>query len=474
MRCANLFILAAAALLAGAISPASGADIVVDADQEYQTIEGFGTCLVSWVGRFRDLYRTEEFQKVYVNDVGCNMLRINLWGPVCKGPIEDWRKIRWQDFDMSASGGRAQVFVDFGQGIRKLDPDVKTIGTVWSPPAWMKVNNSITDRRSGGIRAGDYRGINNRVKPEYYVHFARWLVEMVKLHKAAGVPLYAVSPGNEVQFTQTFESCVWNGEDFVKIVTLIGKMLEAEGLGDVLIFGPETMTSHFYAGGTPDYVRAILADAEARKYFDVFATHGYEDGFKAEMAASSSRRFWSLIEDSGCPFWVTEGGTGGHDWPAPLQKGVAAAIHNSLVAGNVSAFVPWQVIDKAKTTHCLMTIEGTKPVFTPKTYAAMHYFRFIRPGAVRIGADPAYGDVKASAFLNKQDRTLTIVLLNPTDQEQNVTVRCRQRPSFDTMDARVTSASDNFKEIKNVPLRDGQLGVNMPPQSMVTLIGKGE
>ena len=33
--------------------------------------------------------------------------------------------------------------VDFGRGIRKLNPDVKIIGTAWSPPAWMKVNRSI-------------------------------------------------------------------------------------------------------------------------------------------------------------------------------------------------------------------------------------------------------------------------------------------------------------------------------------------
>ncbi len=448
---------------------AQGVEVTVDAAKHHQTIEGFGTCLVAWRDEFRRLYRTEEFQEVYVNQVGCNMLRFNLWGPVCKTPQQDWRDIRWQDFDMSVNGGRAQIFIDFAKGIKKLNPDVKLIGTVWSPPAWMKESQSITDKRSGGIRAHSYGEIRNRVRPEFYPHFARWLVEMVKLHAAAGTPLCAVSPGNEVQFTQTFESCVWNGEDFAKIVAMVGELLDKEGLGNVKIFGPETMTSHFYTGGTPDYVKAVAGSPAALQALDVWATHGYEDGVVAEMNANSSRRMWNIIKEYGKPYWVTEGGTGGHDWPTPLHKGVGAAIHNALVAGDVSAFVPWQVIDGDRNTHGLMVLEGGRPVFTPKTYAAMHYFRFIRPGAVRIDAEPAYAEVMTGAFYHPQRSELTIVLLNPTDQRQPVTVRFQQPPGIEAMKAYGTSASANLEELPAVPVKGDRLTLTMPEQSMLTL-----
>jgi O-glycosyl hydrolase len=36
---------------------ASATDVVVDGATRYQTIEGFGTCLIAWSGRFRQLYR---------------------------------------------------------------------------------------------------------------------------------------------------------------------------------------------------------------------------------------------------------------------------------------------------------------------------------------------------------------------------------------------------------------------------------
>ena len=223
--------------------PARAVDVTVDGGRRYQTIEGFGTCLVAWAESFRKLYRTEEFQRLYIKDVGCSMLRVNMWGPTYEKPTEEWAQISYEDFDIGASGGRPQIFIDFGQGIRKLDPAVKIIGTVWSPPAWMKLNKSITDKRSGAIRANDYGQINNRVDPNYFRHFCKWMVEYVKLHDRFGVPFYAVSPGNEVQFTQSFESCVWDGRDYVIIVTMLREMLNIEGYKHVIIFGHETMTN---------------------------------------------------------------------------------------------------------------------------------------------------------------------------------------------------------------------------------------
>jgi glucosylceramidase len=444
---------------------ASAVDVTVDGAVRYQTIEGFGTCLIAWVERFRDLYRTEEFQRIYVEGVGCNMLRVNMWGPTFEKPTEDWTKIRYEDFDLEANGGRPQVFVDFGRGIRKLHPDVKIIGTVWSPPAWMKLNRSITDAKSSAIRAHSYGSNNNRVDPKHFRHFCKWMVEYVKLHEKEGVPFYAVSPGNEIQFSQSFESCVWDGKDFAAIVIMLREMLDVEGYGHVKIFGPETMTSHMYEGGTGSYVKAVMDNPEAFKALDVFATHGYEDGVKAEMSANSSRQFWTLIRDTGKPFWITEGGTGDHDWPAPIHKGVGNALHNALVAGNCSAFVPWQITEGRKSIHALMVMSE----FTPKTYTAMHYSKFIRPGARRIDAEPGFAAVQVGAFLHEARGELTIVALNPTDQGHTLNLAFRNLDGLASLTVHRTSASESLQKVGEVAVRDGQAVFQMVPQSIVTL-----
>ncbi len=461
---AFLFVLAIPSLTARTF----GTEVTVDGARRYQTIEGFGTCLIAWVERFRSLYRTEEFQKIYVEGVGCNLLRVNMWGPTFEKPTEDWTKIRCEDFDMSADRGRPQIFLDFGQAIRKRDPNLKIIGTVWSPPAWMKVNQSITDTKSSAIRAGGYGSNNNRVDPKYFRHFCKWMVEYVKLHNRQGVPFYAVSPGNEVQFSQSFESCVWDGKDFAAIVVMLREMLDAEGYGHVKIFGPETMTSHMYEGGTGSYIKAIRDNPKALDVLGVFATHGYEDGVKAEMSANSSRRFWDLIQDTGKPFWITEGGTGGHDWPAPIQKGIGNALHNALVAGNCSAFVPWQITEGNKSIHALMVMS----TYTPKTYTAMHYTRFIRPGARRIEAQPGFGAVQVGAFRHEKDGDLTLVALNSTDQEQALRLTFRNLQGLVSLKVYRTSASESLKDVGNVAIQDNQAAFPMTPQSIVTFSGK--
>jgi O-glycosyl hydrolase len=332
----------------------------------------------------------------------------------------------------------------------------------------MKVSKSITDKRSAAIRAGGYGEHTNRVDPKYFRHFCKWMVEYVKLHDKQGVPFYAVSPGNEVQFTQTFESCVWNGQDFVTIVIMLREMLDEAGYSHVKVFGPETMTSHMYEGGTGSYVKAVKDNPRALAALDVFATHGYEDGVKGELSANSSRVFWELIRETGKPFWITEGGTAGHDWPEPIRKGIGNALHNALVAGNCSAFVPWQITERNKSIHALMVMSG----YTPKTYTAMHYTRFIRPGAQRIEARPGFDTVQVGAFLHAQDRDLTIVAINPTEQEQPLNITLENLQGVVLLKSHRTSASENLQPLADVAVKAGRVTFPMTPQSIVTFSGK--
>ena len=132
----------------------------------------------------------------------------------------------------------------------------------------MKVNRSIKDTFSGAISGASYDAIHkdaapgqvidNRVDRRFYPHFVAWVVEYVRLHAEAGVPFYAVSLGNEVMFTQTFESCVWTAADFATVNTMAREALDAAGFGDVKLFGPETMTGHNWG---PDRGNALYIDA---------------------------------------------------------------------------------------------------------------------------------------------------------------------------------------------------------------------
>jgi O-glycosyl hydrolase len=224
----------------------NAAEITVDAGKKYQTIEGFGTCLISWLPAMDAFYKTPEASRTYADDLRFNFLRCNLWGDGTIPRTDDPARISHLDPAFAAKDPRTPVFLSFATAIKRINPGVHVIGTVWSPPAWMKENASITDKASGAALGETYASkkgaLTNRVKKEYYPHFVKWLVEMAKYYRAHGVPLDAISPANEPQFTQSFESCVWTPSDLVTVIAMLGAELQKEGMGSTRIFGPESMT----------------------------------------------------------------------------------------------------------------------------------------------------------------------------------------------------------------------------------------
>lgn len=462
----------AACLIVTATTQGRTADVVVDAGKRYQTIEGFGTCLISWDDRMARYYEQPEVAKTYADELRFNILRCNLWGDGTIGPTEDWTKISHKAPKFAAADPRTPIFLKFAKAIKRINPDVKVIGTVWSPPAWMKENGKITDTQSNAALRGDYRTdknetLRNRVQKKYYPHFVKWLVEMAKYYAANDVPLYALSPANEPEFTQTFESCVWTTADLITIIGMLGEQLQKEGLGRIKIFGPESMTGFNWNGGpNARFVTMVQANPAAWKHFGIFASHGYTNGVTGEMGQESAAGFWKLIKDTGKPYWVTEGGTGEHSWPAAVgPRGVAAGLHNAFVAGNASAFVPWQYAEDSRSEHNLMHLSE----LTKKTHVVRHYSRYIPAGSVRIGTEPAYGAVLSSAYSLKGGQGVTLVLTNPGETSQAVTLTLKGLAGVKRLTQVRTSAREDSKVVEPVRIEGGRARVTLPGQSIVTL-----
>lgn len=451
----------------------AGPLITVDAAQRHQAIDGFGTCLISWDDRMTQWYQRPEAVRIYAEDLRFNILRTNLWGGGTIGPKADPKAIRFDDPEFAKTDPRTPVFLNFALAARRVNPNFRVIGTVWSPPAWMKENNSLVDVASGAIngvtyevdRNGQKSDGTNRVKRAMYPHFAQWLVEMVKYYEAKGVPMYAVSAANEPQFTQSFESCLWNATDLATITAMTAERLAAEGLGRVKLFGPETMTGFNWENGpNVQYTRAMRANATAFRALGFWATHGYADGVKGDTSSNSLAQFWALIAQDRKPYWVTEGGTGGHAWPEPVREGgVGLAIHHALVAGNASAFVPWQYAEDSTSEHNLMPLSG----LNKKTHVVRHYSRYIPAGWVRIGADPGYGVVQASAFAGGKD--VTVVLLNASDQTQTVTLALKGLSNVRSLNQIRTSATEDSKTVPAVTVSEGATRLTVPGPGIVTL-----
>ncbi|MFO7955605.1 MAG: hypothetical protein R6X33_00710 [Candidatus Brocadiia bacterium] len=445
-------------------------EINIDASQEFQRIEGFGTCLFPH-RRNPEYYRREGFHRVYAEQMGLNILRINLTFFPCE-PFEDPAEVDWRIIEETE---RARVFTEFAARLKEVNPEVRLIATVWSPPPWMKMNGRHGNGRdrNRAIYASSYQVRHgediseNRVRPDRYEHFVAWLVAVTEFFEQKDIPLYGLSPGNEIRFSQTYNSCVWTAEDYARIIGLLGHRMEEAGYGDVLLYGPEDMTGHLYEEGTPAYVRALMGDERARRHLDRFATHGYTDGVAPDMSAVSSRGLWELIEPYGMPFWMTEGGTGPHDWPKPVTDGVGVGLHNALVAGNASAWVPWQITGAHPSTHNLTAYDG----LTAKSHTVQHFTRTVPVDSRRVAAEPAFGDILVSAYLHREGGRLGIVLINPTDEDREVRLALKDLSGVEQLDLYRTTDGSGYDPAGKLVPEGGAVVLEMPARSIASLRG---
>ncbi|UCF38061.1 MAG: hypothetical protein JSU96_04180 [Acidobacteriota bacterium] len=215
------------------VRAAGEARLSIDTSTQYQTIEGWGTCLVNWgsLAGAQSLYLDPRFMKAYAEDLGCNMLRIALSPHALKGPsgrlddpvvlVEDLQtNIDRMDFEHE----RIRIFGQVAQALKfsAREPDeVRIVGAIWSPPHWMKSPTGAEVRYLGSgpeiatpfvsFNGSDTVGGRLTQTPENLVQFGRYVVAWLKGYEQRfGLPLYALSLQNEISFENPFDSCTYS------------------------------------------------------------------------------------------------------------------------------------------------------------------------------------------------------------------------------------------------------------------------
>lgn len=448
--------------------------VTVLPEEKRQTVHGFGASINAWTSRLHALYYNDAFTDYVVNELGMSVFRLQMWGGISPQPIENWEDISYENFVWKSEGIRGAMNAAWAERMVERNPEVKIIGSVWSGPAWMKENNSRTGTRSGYLfdpnRDYDH---DNRLREDRYMHFAKWVVEWAKFMEKQGTPFYAISLQNELMFTQWFESTLYTPEEYAKIVKITGEMFEREGVKKPLFFGPEDMSQANYNSERrhKPYIDALM-QPDVRKYFDALATHGYSDGVNTD-SEENPVAYWNSVKHLGLPYWITEGGTGDHDWPAPVTTGIAPRLHVALVDANVSLFTGWQLTSTKDDQSYHDFMNWDQP--TGKTYAAMHFWRHVRPGAVRVENEIARElrkDVLVSSFIHEKRNELVSVLINPTDQEKQVELDWSKAPGAADWKGYMTSADKQHEAIEDLKQDSGKFLLTLPGYSIVTLVGK--
>ena len=277
-----------------------------------------------------------------------------------------------------------------------------------------------------------------------------------------GVHFYAVSLQNELGFEEFYNSCSYpQAAAYLKVLKAARAELDAyPDLAGIRIMGPEDLLGGGaygmwqYGGGATatdknlKILQAIAGDPDAAKDLSYFCIHGYApDGVASAGAAPTQwqwwRDGWTTSPAAGLPAtlkgfsaygkksWMTETSGEQTAWLSPSTGfpgkgafGVALEIEQALTTGDESAWVYWQLTDGKPVAGQTLT-DATALSTSPKYVAAKHFFRFIRPGSVRVATKvDGSTTLSASAYLDDATSTLVVELVNAsnTDQQVDVTV----------------------------------------------------
>jgi glucosylceramidase len=380
--------------------------VTLDTTSSFQVIEGFGAGLTGssaflFHEKMDAAKRAETLKDLFDPDEGIGISYLRLTMGASDFSLSDFSYDDMPpgqtDFDLENFSLDQDLddVVPVLQEILQIHPDIKLMGTPWSPPAWMKTSNSM----KGG-----------KLKPECYDVLARYFARYVKEMESLGIPITSVTPQNEpLYFTAGYpcmEMQATDQADFIK--NHLGPTFQAQGIQTKIIV-------YDHNWDVPQYPIAILNDPEAKQYVSGSAFHAYAGDVSAMSAVHSAHPDKDL--------YFTEISGGG--WATDFSENLMWFMKNILIGTvqNWSATVLfWNL--------CLNEYDGPqnngcgncRGVITYKTYngqvikneeyyAIAHFSKFVRPGAVRLAYNKPASiiNIGISAFLNPDGSKAMVV-----------------------------------------------------------------
>jgi glucosylceramidase len=281
--------------------------------------------------------------------------------------------------------------------ILAINPSIKLLGCPWSPPAWMKSNNSSA--------AGS-------LLPQYYGVYARYFVKYIQAMKANGITIDAITPQNEPLNANNNPSNVMQdtAED-IFVRSYLGPAFQTAGINTKIIVWDHNCD-------VPGYPEYILADAAAAQYVDGSAFHLYAGDISALTGVHNAYPNKNV--------YFTEQYVAG---PGDFESDLEWAMKNLIIGAprNWSRNVlEWNMAADGNygphtTGGCgvcqgAFTINGTSVSRNTSYYIIAHASKFVLPGSVRVSSNIP-GNLQNVAFLRPDGKKVLIVLNDQANAE---------------------------------------------------------
>jgi glucosylceramidase len=390
--------------------------IKINPEITFQKIIGFGgsfTESTAWVlNQLSKIKRTEIINQYFhpADGHGYNLCRTHMnscdfsHGNYAAGNTPG--DINLENFDINREKEYLIPLIQDAQMIS--EGSFKLILSPWSPPGWMKTNQKMNH---GG-----------RLLREYYPVWADYFVKFIKAYKDEGIKFWGITPQNEPEATQTWDSCRYTGEEEKTFVRdyLGPKVKNAFGEQIKILIWDHNRDMIVQRGNE------ILSDPKAAKYIWGIGFHWYSGNDSPNLT-----KIHDLYPEK--QLILTEATIEGGVKLGKWDRGEIYAKHIIADLNNwCSGWIDWNMVldihggPNHVGNYCdapiLVNTDSKEVYYQSSFYYLGHFSRYIKPGSVRIQCQSNVDGIHYTAFKD-QDSSITVVILNIQKEDSSFSIK---------------------------------------------------
>lgn len=402
--------------------------IHIHTNEKYQSMEGFGAAitgstsynLMKMSKEDRTKFLTETFSES--NGLGMSYVRISIGcSDFSLSEYTLWDTPGKQNFGLQAE--EKNYVIPILKEILAINPKLKIMGSPWTAPRWMKVNN-LTDL------APHNSWTSGQLNPSYYQDYGWYFVQWIKAMQNEGINISSITIQNEPLNRGNSASMYMTWQEQQKFIKeSLGPQLKAANL-NTKIYVFDHNYNYDNIDDQKSYPTKIYQDDEAASYITGAAYHNY-GGNKSELLNIHEAR-----PDKELVF--TETSIGEWNEGRNLSKRLTDDM-KEVGLGTVNnwskAVIVWNLmLDTQKgpnrdggcqTCYGAVDINSSNYKTITKNshyYVIGHLSAVVRPGAYRVSTSGYKIDgLEYSAFQNP-DGSLAFVALNDLGESKNITI----------------------------------------------------
>jgi len=355
--------------------------ITVDTTQTFQSIDGFGYALTGasayLINHLSTATRDALLRELFGNDstsISISYLRISIGSSDLDTVV-----FSYDDMPAGQTDAGLQHFIlapdkpnliPLLKEILAINPNIKILGSPWSPPAWMKDNNKT---------------VGGSLLPKYYNVYANYFVKYIQEMKAQGITIDAITPQNEPLNPDNNPSLYMPAtqqDSFIRYS--LGPAFRAANLTTKILLYDHNCDH-------PEYPTSILDDAATREFVDGSAFHLYNGDISALTTVHNAYPSKNL--------YFTEQYTASNSifkneikWH--LRNVIIGSMRNwsrNALEWNLANDTAFAMHTPGGCTTCkgALTINGNDVARNVSYYIIAHASKFVPAGSVRVGSNIA-------------------------------------------------------------------------------------